>query len=771
MKFMEIKIQNIIKSLLLGILTALLLGKISNTIDYGFYCFTGGLIYILILFTYNITKNFSFYIYLTTFYVSNFVTYFDVVACSNEDYNIGKIIIIMLVYLIMATFLIITPVSSNPNNDIDKQLLYPERQADKNLIIDYLKNFQVFGVNGSWGDGKSFLMNNICNELSGRYYFIKINTTAYNADDVATVIINELDLLLQEHGILSIYSSAIKNLCKFDNSLNFIGSLFINKDNSNAKRIYGFGSELYKLDREIVIVFEDIDRIDDKKVIAQIFAVINNIINYSENIKVIYEYRQDKLIKLFNDDESFVEKYIPHTVNLTHINFMTILNRVYGANEKQFKTIVPDWFYFLCEDANFNYKSEYNKIGFMYNIVEDYFRNSYSARNLFNFMLEVDYFFNKNKGKSLDGYGQLRNTVITYFFIKHFYKEAYPNFNRYWSDIFTILKSQGIVKNKTNNINIFNFYNIFLSDKSKADENIKLNKELMSNESFKKSLAFIDCIGIRLDVDYSEFRRGHDKVFNIKNQVLRVDPETYRLKHNNDKIISLLKHLHEPGYLLKTREETLADIVIKLLTSTTSQITYEDYLDFDRYCRSEKYILEHHIQAFESELNEIINEIFVALYVSDIDETAILKFLDFYKDVYLPNELDQEIFGSGFISRFNYINIAREPVFWKALEIFNNETIPERIQFELKVLLYFTRIYFKRIVSLFNPSTYNILKLTDYDFKNDDLKNIEYIFNDFYPKVNGVLYNYLGLSNDQRLILKNFLNQYNKMLESINNNF
>lgn len=697
----SIEARVLIKSIVIGILSGLILGHLARSLSFDIYSLVAFGLYVIINFSFSRDKNVVFYICLDWLYIANLLIYFNIVKCSYNDYIYGLVLLIFIVVLQLKNIRNI--LRNYTRKTIYSESLYYEREKDKIAILNYLDSFNVFGINSEWGSGKTFLMNSICKEKKCNYHFIKIDTTAYNIDDIGNVLINEMDMLLKENGILSLYSSTIFNVCKSNDSLSIINNLLFNNQVSNSKRIAGFREELQKLDKQIVFIFEDIDRIDDKKVISKIFGIANNIVSYSSNIKVIYEYRRDKLLRLFNEDTNFLEKYIPYTINLTHISFKSLLTKIYETSQDSFQHIYPDWFNFLCEDHNFNYDIGASGIGFMYNLVEEFYRDRYSVRKIKNFMLEVDSFFCSNNNIELTDFSKIRNAIVLYFFIKHFDEYFYSRFNSYWNDIFDIFQVKEKGNSNLNEVGLTytDFYNLFFNEKSNNGF-VKKFSDLISDDDNKKSLAFIDAFCINLAVDYGKNRVLSNNGTILSFLLVTYEPIIYKAKHVNDKIICFIKSLHEHGSIVKTRDEMLCNVFLNNYLKEGTVLTLKTYKDFDLYCHKGQYYYNYHIDPFLYSFTETIDAVFVAMYVSNVSTQFWIKFLDFFQKEYLKNPSLKYDFSTSIIGKFNFIDINDIDVLWKALDILRNISIPKKYPFDTEVFIIFWRLYFNRIFAYLN---------------------------------------------------------------------
>lgn len=234
------------------------------------------------------------------------------------------------------------------NNNNRNYKIFRERKEDLKRIKEYLNKFNIIGIKGEWGSGKTYLMEYLQDEreMQDKYEFVNIYLMSCNLDNLPQILINELDKVLVKYGIYSRYSSSLRKILASNNFINSIFSSIFLDSNSFTASINGFKNEIKKLNKTIVIVFEDLDRINDANVIKKIFSISENLIG--ENIKVVYQYDQRNLENIdecFN--RNYLDKYIPYTINLTEISFYDIIDKVLKEYQNEYNYLKDNDFNFL----------------------------------------------------------------------------------------------------------------------------------------------------------------------------------------------------------------------------------------------------------------------------------------------------------------------------------------------------------------------------------------------------------------------------------------
>ncbi|MDY3918466.1 MAG: hypothetical protein SOZ59_05610 [Candidatus Limivivens sp.] len=223
----------------------------------------------------------------------------------------------------------------------EKQL-FRERRFDRDRLREYLAVFPVIGINAPWGSGKSFLMDHL--EMED-LIFVKIDLLTCNLDEIQTVLLNELDKVLKDQGIFSSYSPKLKKILNQGGIVQSLGQFLVRDDVTYSEAIAGFRKDLDRIEKKLVIVYEDLDRINEPEVVRKILSISEKIVG--EHVQVVHQYDEKNLQEKLGFDRSYLEKYIPVSVNLTDISFSGILDYLFEAAEDEKLPVKREDFHFL----------------------------------------------------------------------------------------------------------------------------------------------------------------------------------------------------------------------------------------------------------------------------------------------------------------------------------------------------------------------------------------------------------------------------------------
>lgn len=240
------------------------------------------------------------------------------------------LIVILLMYVLMQRLVYFILSDSTDNFSWKNQNIFPEREADLNRIKKILgeRGTQSIGLEAEWGKGKTFLLRGLQESISNEYIFINIDVLAFHMDDYLQYLVNELDTVLRHHGIYSQNSRKLKKILK-STKIDYLSLLWSEEHKLYVDTFSAFKNELLKLNKIIVIVFEDIDRIDDVRYIKTIFYLSEKMTTLDDNqmkgsIKTIYQYCAVNMVKLgFN--ATFLDKYIDCRVMLSPIGLRDMI--------------------------------------------------------------------------------------------------------------------------------------------------------------------------------------------------------------------------------------------------------------------------------------------------------------------------------------------------------------------------------------------------------------------------------------------------------------
>jgi len=198
-------------------------------------------------------------------------------------------------------------------------------------LSEYLETFDTIGLCGSWGSGKTFLVNEFVrrsdNENSD-YRFIYIETLSCNLDEIQDIILHEIDKIMLSCGVFSQYSKRFGEVLGRTGWGTKFKPLIMGDASSFTRTLKNIGDEVKEIGKTIVIIFEDIERIAEKKMIQKVFGI--SALISCRHIKIIYQC--DMAVLKGKDDGGFsqraLEKYIPHTIIVPTIDFADAIVRL-----------------------------------------------------------------------------------------------------------------------------------------------------------------------------------------------------------------------------------------------------------------------------------------------------------------------------------------------------------------------------------------------------------------------------------------------------------
>lgn len=312
--------------------------------------------------------------------------------------------------------------------------IFGEHRYDIKRIKSLLNQTRILGIQSSWGNGKSFVVDYFCNlsEIKEQYFIIKIEALAYQYDEFDKVLISKLDDLLRSQHIFSFYASEALNTLGKNIWGRLVYHYFRGNETGNTSMFKGLKEEVGQLPKKVLIIFEDLERVNQEEAVKKILAISELLAGHS--IRVIYEYDRQQFTGL---SQAYLEKYIPVEMNLTEISFTKLVSYLWNelgmeaVNKKIVNSVI----------INENLKSLINKMmisrsGFILlgktrqTINLD--KEKLSIRCIKSFLIEMKNVFEKwsidRNSKSLghDEYDKLdAKTVVAFLYIKHFLYKYY----------------------------------------------------------------------------------------------------------------------------------------------------------------------------------------------------------------------------------------------------------------------------------------------------------------------------------------------------------
>lgn len=211
------------------------------------------------------------------------------------------------------------------------ETLLKSRKHDLKRVETYLEQVNIVGINGEWGTGKTFLMEEFCRKHGEEYEVVRVDLLTCNLDQVDVFLLQEMETILRKHRIYPRYSRSLCNMMKSHSWLKDLREL-LRMDNDVKTMVFdGFKQDMKKLGKPVVVIIEDLDRVADGKVIRKILDLTERL--SCDWIKVVMEYDVGNLKEL-GFDRKYIEKYIPYVVNLTEISLQSLLKAFWGDKKK-----------------------------------------------------------------------------------------------------------------------------------------------------------------------------------------------------------------------------------------------------------------------------------------------------------------------------------------------------------------------------------------------------------------------------------------------------
>lgn len=234
------------------------------------------------------------------------------------------------------------------SKDPDAEKLYAYRYYDMERLIKLFCRVPVIGIDAEWGNGKSYLINRFCNlpTIRTRYDVIRIDLLACNYDEVEKNLFRKLDELFKKHRVFSSASQSLQKAFKASSAANLLYEFFFRPHEGYTATFEGLNEDIGGLDKGIIIVYDDIDRINEPKIIKKIFGISEKLASYGsdvhdgaakgtdfaaqDKVHVFYLFDRNELTKQ-KFERAYLEKYIPFTLKLTDMELEPVLGELWKS--------------------------------------------------------------------------------------------------------------------------------------------------------------------------------------------------------------------------------------------------------------------------------------------------------------------------------------------------------------------------------------------------------------------------------------------------------
>lgn len=525
--------------------------------------------------------------------------------------------------------------------------IFLKRKYDLERLIEYIEKVDIIGIQGGWGSGKTFLVEELLKDenINKKYTFIKIDLLSCNLDSIETRLINELETVLSKNRIYSVNSTKLKKILGNDSILNYIGQIAGKESESYSEILDDFKRELDLVDKTIVVIYEDIDRINNAETIKKIFDISEKL--SSKKIKIIYEYDELNLQKINKElNRDYLEKYIPFVIQLTSLDFFDVLAKCLEENKIE-KNIL--------EIKDFEYlKWRLRMDSFLVKelLLENEFQlgiKNMPTRKIERFLHELVIALQEK-----EIYRKNKKDVITFFLIKHFFYSIYEKFDAECSIIENFK-----FKYEHKEYTIIELMDTVKEYKEEGNENEAKNfiQKILSVENNKNILCLFALFNYRCDVD----ERGKNR-----NDILNEPSENIKKKNMNEQKERLFCNLICNGKSEYTDQEIVLklfrDIVMKKDKENRQQLYQEFwnkiyYGEFGK--RDNRTIFYLGVPSFFS--------LFQAYYAIGASEEEWIDFIEFYLEYEKVEEINLD-----YIANMNYCDLNYKKVYLYLLEKFSS---------------------------------------------------------------------------------------------------
>ena len=622
--------------------------------DVDFYAYFGVSFSLFVLFTFCFCclKNIKFYIlysfcalinlsiFLLEKYLEGYWICYDVQDILYISYAAFLFVLFIICFIIAAS-----------NNKTEKKIdnYFSERKYDLSRLRDYIKTFSVVGLESFWGNGKTYLYK-LLNQNYKDYYYISLCVMTVKTDTVETYIINELNAILEQNGILSSASTKLLSFLKTGNFYG-LGNLLI-KNNSYTRLFNQLCQDVEKLKKTILITFEDIDRIDDKGLIYKILALSELLTSQTDSIKVLFQYDEVKLLEVLGVEKIYLEKYIPYTISLTPINFRRCIKVLLKKGQENGK-----YASFKLQDFDFlNLQTKLDsQLAQSFGVNKSFSMDVYfSIRKVQLFLDEIEKTANENIELK-----NIKRVLITFFFIKHFEYSDFADLAKFSEDDFYSSSKLFAYQEKVYSIyELMEFFKNYDGDKSELFDSVFPN-----NSRNLKHLIYLHYFGYDLaQIKEENYENVDERMAHILNEEIK----NIKIKEHNNKIDRLIRNLSFSGKSEYTNLENAVRELEKVLDKSTFDEQDESFKDFCNSAFYEEFEKGDNETVFRFGMSNFI-PLFQGFRIYAKDESYWKKLIDFYFEKEKVAAISAEV-----IQIFNYCDISKRAVFLYVIEKFNS---------------------------------------------------------------------------------------------------
>lgn len=697
--------------------------------------------------------------------------------------------IIGIYFLILIVIKIFKKTKSIEKTD---EKLYKNREKDKEFILDFLtnndnKNIYTLGIDSEYGTGKTFIVEKTIKELDyKKFEIIKIRCMLLEKEEIYSYILKKIRKILSKNSIFTVSFEKLSNtfLKTIDNKF-FGGISELLSQNIVIDEIDYFKEVIEKLDKTIILVFDDIDRVNDTEKIERILSFISDF--SIKNIKILVLFNSQNLKSIDEKyNRNYLEKYIPVTRKITNIPFIELLKKEITSNnldEEDFKFL-----YIIEKEDIYIYPKEYQKMRDVFQFNYDFEilvkgeieigSLEFFPRMIKNFIEEVSNFLKLNSEWKIE-----KRLLIAYVFLKNlYYDEFYEKIEN---------TSKSFVETFPIKLNFENKdISLTLEDLDLLENIIKNRKAILSDKSKLYGSCYINGKNIFLKknlfgknhIDYYLNKIGK-KVGNLSieekldtiNQFLK-DNKDYSIETKNLLIYTLFNYplyLDNKDYKVKERIDKIEKAIKKLTYLGNAEYLSAEEKFYRKFKRSLK---KENVKEIRNDFNKIFNEFYhnsngntpfylgIPAGISAMEAIIILGTIEEqekFLEVILYNDKDK--ISNVYIEAFLKSNIKKSELSDKIIEYFLKDKIKiskytlYKIIENMERFLFHFHIYNRNPLKKFYKKYLENLKI-ELEISKDnnseifkELNFIEKVYNKYFDFVDKLL----EMLNDDKLNIVN----------------
>lgn len=344
-------------------------------------------------------------------------------------------------------------------NEADDYDIFPEHQADLERIKILIENNNILGVQSPYGEGKSFVVDRLCADLmqNENWNVIHIESLAYSYKDFDKVLIQKLFQVLKEKHIYSVYATELLQYIKGTLWGKLSLSQLFHSSVESSSTFIGLKEDLLQLKNPVLIVFEDIERVQEPEYVKRLFAIAERLC--SKKAKFILEY-DAAVLDGQGIDFQFREKYLSFEVNISDIPYRKLVTYLWDETEKAEYADLNKWE--LEDYRNLPLLGDYGPLFLSLEqrhvaIEWDNIRGeNFSIRRVRNFLIESKLYLYQRKELSQAA----KKIILKVFYLKFFYHDLFGKLKPGKS-----LEEVFLFKSKDGNKNLYEFCSYILKSK------------------------------------------------------------------------------------------------------------------------------------------------------------------------------------------------------------------------------------------------------------------------------------------------------------------